>query len=46
MLGMRLAVIHNLHFYNTLLEKIRQALDAGTFTEFADRYAVLLDTRI
>ncbi len=31
MLGMRLAVMHNLYFYNTLMEKIRDALDAGEF---------------
>ena len=29
MLGMRLAVMHNLYFYNTLMEKIRRALDEG-----------------
>ena len=29
MLGMRLAVMHNLYFYNTLMEKIRAALDEG-----------------
>lgn len=31
MLGMRLAVMHNLYFYNTLMERIREALDAGEF---------------
>lgn len=31
MLGMRLAVMHNLYFYNTLMEKIRDALDSGGF---------------
>ncbi len=34
MLGMRLAVMHNLYFYNTLMEKIRAALDEGRFEEF------------
>ncbi len=34
MLGMRLAVIHNLYFYNELMKKIREALDEGRFTEF------------
>lgn len=34
MLAMRLAVIHNLYFYNNLMEKIRKALDNGTFEEF------------
>ena len=46
MLGMRLAVMHNLYFYNTLMERIREALDNGTFQEFRDRYVRLLDTRI
>lgn len=34
MLAMRLAVIHNLYFYNSLLEKIRTALENGNFTSF------------
>ena len=34
MLGMRLAVMHNLYFYNTLMEKIRDALDSGGFEAF------------
>lgn len=46
MLAMRLCVMHNLYFYNTLLEKIRAALDKGTFEEFKNRYVDLLDTRI
>ncbi len=46
MLGMRLAVMHNLYFYNTLMERIRDALDSGTFQQFHDRYVSLLDTRI
>ncbi|MBO4383662.1 MAG: tRNA guanosine(34) transglycosylase Tgt [Clostridia bacterium] len=46
MLGMRLCVIHNLYFYNTLMERIREELDAGTFTAFHDKYVDLLDTRI
>ncbi|HIW54952.1 MAG TPA: tRNA guanosine(34) transglycosylase Tgt [Candidatus Ruthenibacterium merdigallinarum] len=46
MLGMRLAVIHNLHFYNTLLQRIRDALDDGSFDAFYRRYVDLLDTRI
>ena len=45
-LGLRLAVIHNLHFYNTLLERIREALDNGNFDEFKNKYVDLLDTRI
>jgi len=33
MLAMRLAVMHNLYFYNTLMERIRDSLDNGTFEE-------------
>lgn len=46
MLGMRLAVTHNLYFYNTLMEKIRTALEEGRFEAFYRQYAQLLDTRI
>ena len=46
MLGMRLAVMHNLYFYNTLMEKIRDALDAGQFAEFRQEYSPMLDQRI
>ena len=34
MLGMRLCVIHNLYFYNTMMEEIREALDNGCFAEY------------
>ena len=43
---MRLCVIHNLYFYNNLMEEIRNALDEGRFKEFHDKYTDLLDTRI
>ncbi len=46
MLAMRLCVMHNLHFYNTLMQRIRDELDNGTFSEFHDKYVDLLDTRI
>jgi len=46
MLAMRLCVMHNLYFYNTLMEKIRENLEKGTFTEFKEKYVDLLDTRI
>lgn len=46
MLAMRLCVMHNLYFYNTLMEKIREALDNGEFKDFHDKYVDLLDTRI
>ncbi len=45
-LGMRLGVMHNLYFYNRLMERIRESLDSGTFTEFHDKYVTLLDQRI
>jgi len=45
-LGMRLAVMHNLYFYNTLMEKIRHSLDTNTFDEFRAKYSEILDTRI
>lgn len=34
MLGMRLCVLHNLYFYNTMMEEIRQALDEGRFAAY------------
>ena len=34
MLGMRLCVLHNLYFYNTMMEEIRDALDAGNFAQY------------
>ena len=46
MLGMGLAVMHNLHFYNTLMEKIRAALDEDRYEEFYQEYVERLDTRI
>ena len=46
MLGMRLCVIHNLYFYNNLMEEIRNAIDEDRFKEFHDKYVDLLDTRI
>ena len=46
MLAMRLSVMHNIYFYNTLLMKIREALDEGRFTEFYTKYHEILDKRI
>lgn len=46
MLGMRLAVMHNLYFYNNLMVEIRQALDNGSFAQYKSEYCVKLDTRI
>ena len=39
MLAMRLAVMHNLHFYNELMARIRQALDEGRFEAFRAEYS-------
>ncbi len=43
MLAMRMAVLHNLHFYNELMARIRTALDEGTFEEFRQTYSGVLD---
>ena len=45
-LGGRLAVQHNLYFYNTLMEKIRGALDEGRFEEFRNEYSERLATLV
>lgn len=44
-LGMRLAVLHNLYFYNELMQKIRDALDAGEYEEFYRKYVPILGSR-
>lgn len=46
MLGMRLAVLHNLYFYNNLTEVIRKELENGIFTEFYNKYREILGVRI
>ena len=46
MLAMRFAVMHNLRFYNRLMEEIRSSLDAGTFAQFRHDWAAVLDNRI
>ena len=46
MLGMRLAVMHNLWFYNTLMEEIRLALDEGRYESFYREYVPRLGMRI
>lgn len=46
MLGMRLAVMHNLYFYNHLTELIREHLDKGDYTAFYNQYKTALDKRI
>ena len=46
MLAMRLSVMHNLYFYNKLMERIRQALDEGRFEAFRAEYSEKLGRRI
>ena len=46
MLAMRLCVMHNLYFYNSLLEQIRFEIENDTFEEFKNTYVELLDARI
>lgn len=46
MLAGRLAVMHNLYFYNTLAEKIREALDNDKFDAFRKKYSELLSRRL
>ena len=46
MLGMRLAVMHNLYFYNQLTAKIRDALDEDCFDDFRQEYSVKLGERV
>lgn len=46
MLAMRLCVMHNLYFYNTLMERIRRHLEEGTFESFYQHYREILDKRI
>ena len=45
-LGMRLAVAHNLYFYNELMLKIREALDNDCFEEFYQKYRIKLAERV
>ena len=44
-LGMRLAVLHNLYFYNELMQKIRDALDEGKYEKFYNTYRDILAER-
>ena len=46
MLSQRLLVMHNLWFYNTLMEEIRKALDEGRFAEFKAHFDPILSKRI
>ena len=46
MLAMRMAVTHNLYFYNDLMVKIRNSLDEERFASFRAKYTEILDKRI
>lgn len=46
MLGMRLAVMHNLYFYNDLTQKIRDALDEDRFDAFRAEYSEKLSRHV
>ncbi len=46
MLAMRLAVIHNLYFYNNMMQEIRDSLENGTFKEYKNSKIGVLDVRI
>ena len=46
MLAMRLAVAHNLYFYNDLTRKIRESLEEGRFSAFRSDFSEILDKRI
>ena len=43
---MRLTVMHNLYFYNHLMEEIRQALDEGRYEAFCQEHVEALGRRI
>ncbi len=45
-LGPRLCVLHNLYFYNELMQKIRDALDGGYYTSFYNKYINILGEKI
>ena len=45
-LALRLSVAHNLYFYNQLMTRIRNAIEADTFEDFRQKYSGLLDKRI
>ncbi len=43
MLGMRLCVLHNLYFYNTMMQEIRDALDAGQFNTYKKNKLAMME---
>lgn len=46
MLGMRLAVSHNLFFYNNMMQEVRDHIEEGTFEAYRQQYLKILDARI
>ena len=46
MLGMRLCVLHNLYFYNDLMQKIRDALDNDEYESFYNKYKEIFEVRL
>ena len=46
MLGGRLAVLHNLYFYNTLAKRIREAIERGEFNSFRSKYSERLANKL
>ncbi len=46
MLAMRLSVLHNLYFYNTMMDKICENLENGTFQEFKETMIPVLSSRV
>ncbi len=46
LLALRLAVLHNLYFYNSLMESIRLSIENGEFSLFRVKYKEILDRRI
>lgn len=42
MLGMRLCVLHNLYFYNTMMSEIRQAIEEGRYKEYKEKKILLM----
>lgn len=46
MLAMRLSVLHNLYFYNHLMQQMRDALDAGAYRSFYERWVDILGRRV
>ena len=42
----RLCVQHNLYFYNSLMERIRDEIDSGNFNKFREKYSLLLSSKL